>query len=422
MKLRYGLEDRPPLGEALLYALQWAALSLPFVVLLGTVAADRAHPADAAFRTLYLQKAAFAAALMILSQALVGHRLPLVAGASTALLLGIVGTEGSPDAVYTASALCGVALAALSAAGFLRPLVRLFSPRVISAVILLIAFTMIPTVVRLLAGGGGSADTGRLPFAVLLVAALFLAHRLLPAAARSLLVAGGMAVGSGAYFALYGNPGGGAAGRALLAPFFRQFTTPVLDGGALLSFLFCYLALFLNEAGSIRSVEPLLRPEGMEGRARRGMTVAGAVNAVAGFLGVVGPVDFSLSPGVIAATGCGSRFPLVPAGAMLLAASFSPALLGVAASVPHAVVGAVLVYALSGQVAAGLSAAFAAGPFSFEDGLVLGLPLLLGSAVSILPPPALAGIPLLLRPVAGNGFVVGVVAVLLLDRLFRRRP
>ena len=85
----------------------------------------------------------------------------------------------------------------------------------------------------------------------------------------------------------------------------------------------------------MQAVKPLLLPEGMEKRTRSGMTVAGIVNAVAGLLGVIGPVDYSLSPGVIATSGCGSRFPLVPAACLLALASFSPAALAVVGAIPR---------------------------------------------------------------------------------------
>ena len=140
--------------------------------------------------------------------------------------------------------------------------------------------------------------------------------------------------------------------------------------------------------------------------------MAGIVNAAAGMLGVIGPVDYSVSPGVIAASGCGSRFPLIPAAGILLLASFSPLVLGVAGAIPPTVVGGILVYTLSGQVAAGLSSALGNETFSFEDGLVIGLPILAGTITAILPPSAIAEFPASLRSVAGNGFVVGVVAVL----------
>jgi uracil permease len=83
------------------------------------------------------------------------------------------------------------------------------------------------------------------------------------------------------------------------------------------------------------------------------------------------------------------------------------------------VVGGILVYTLSGQVAAGMTAAFRDGAFTFEDGLVLGLPLLAGTVTACLPAATLAEIPSSVRSVAGNGFVVGIVSVLVLDRMFR---
>ena len=91
---------------------------------------------------------------MILGQAFFGHRLTLVAGPATALLLGILGSRTTPDAVYTAAAVCGALLAILSAAGLFGALRGFFTRRVTAAVVLLIAFTMIPTIVRLLTEGG----------------------------------------------------------------------------------------------------------------------------------------------------------------------------------------------------------------------------------------------------------------------------
>jgi xanthine/uracil permease len=412
MELRYGLEDRPPAGETALLALQWLAVSLPFVVIVGTVAAGDGG-------TVYLQKAAFVSALMLLGQYFLGHRLTLVAGPSTALLLGILGSRHSPDAAYTAAAACGLLLAALSAAGLFGALRGMFTSRVVSAVLLLIALTMAPSIGRLLAGGEGGTAGGRLGFSALFVLALFAAHRFSPPGLRSFLVVAGMAAGSAAWLGIFGA-GGGRPALPAFASFFSGFPRPVPDPGAMLSFLFCHLALALNEIGSIQAVTPLLRPEGMDGRIRRGMTVAGAVSAVSGFLGVIGPVDYSLSPGIIAAGGCGARRPLLLTTAMLLAASLSPAVLGVAAAIPRPVIGGLLVYAMSIQMAAGLKAAYDGGRFDFDDALVIGCPVLAGTVVSLLPPEATAAVPALLRPVAGNGFVVGVVLVLALERLYGR--
>lgn len=417
LKLRYGLAENPPIKESAFYALQWLAISLPFVVILGTVCAGH-HYADPELRTLYLQKAAFITGLMLFAQAFFGHRLTLIAGPAAALLLGIVGSQASPDAIYTATLLSGLLLALISAAGFFGALRSLFTPRVTAAVLLLIAFTMAPTIVRLLISGEGGTTAGRLGFATLYILALFLGHRFLPPAARSLLIVGGMLAGMAVFTAFFGI-GSMVGKQKLWAVFFTHFTVPVFDAGTFLSFLFCFLALSLNEIGSLQAIAPLLQPIGMDRRIRRGMTVTGIINAIAGLLGVIGPVDYSLSPGVVAASGCGSRLPLIPAALLLILASFSPLILGTAEAIPPTVVGGILVYVLAGQIAAGLTTAFANRSFSFEDGLVIALPLLAGTVTAILPPSILAELPLFLRSIAGNGFVVGVIAVLVLDQIYR---
>ena len=54
--------------------------------------------------------------------------------------------------------------------------------------------------------------------------------------------------------------------------------------------------------------------------------------------------------------------------------------------------------------------------------LVVGLPILLGVGASLLPKAFLALLPAMIRPIAANGLIVGVVAVLLTEHvLFRRR-
>ena len=93
MEFRYGLEDRPPLGESLLMGLQWCALMLPFLIILGKIAAAY-HLADPAQQTAYLQKMAFIIAIFLVLEILWGHRLPLIMGPSSVILIGIISSHG----------------------------------------------------------------------------------------------------------------------------------------------------------------------------------------------------------------------------------------------------------------------------------------------------------------------------------------
>jgi xanthine/uracil permease len=124
---------------------------------------------------------------------------------------------------------------------------------------------------------------------------------------------------------------------------------------------------------------------------------------------------------VIASTGCASRFTLIPAGVILLGMSFMPPVIAFMGGIPQAVVGSILLYIMCSQLAAGLiMATDTEGGFNFENGLVIGLPLMLSIIISFLPDSIVSTFPVILRPILGNGFVVGVLAVLIMEHLIFR--
>jgi xanthine/uracil permease len=133
-------------------------------------------------------------------------------------------------------------------------------------------------------------------------------------------------------------------------------------------------------------------------------------------------VNYSLSAGVIMATGSASRRPLCVSGVLMLAPACSPLFIGFLASVPTVVTGCLLLYVLASQFAAALTLAPESGAvFDYSRGLVIGLPLLLGTMVAFLPAEAAASLPAAARPLLTNGFVVGFAAVILLEHVIMRR-
>ncbi|OPY13322.1 MAG: putative purine permease YbbY [Syntrophus sp. PtaB.Bin001] len=196
-----------------------------------------------------------------------------------------------------------------------------------------------------------------------------------------------------------------------------------IETGVMISFFFCFMAMFVNDIGSIESMNALLKPEDRGGRVKRGILITGLLNVASGLLGVIGPVNYSLSPGVITATGCASRITMFPTAALLLILSFSPATLGIIGNIPSVVIGGILIYVLSMQISAGLIMTFESpGGFTVTDGLIIGLPLLLSTVIAFMPAGVLETFPDVLRPVIGNGFVMGVVAALIMEHgLYRSR-
>lgn len=428
MKYEYELDQHPPLLKSFLFGMQWAAIAISLIIILGKVAGSM-HFREPEDLIVYLQKMFFLTGVTLFCQVLWGHRLPIICGPATVLLIGIIASQSFEiDIIYSSIMAGGLIIALLAVSGIFSYLQRLFTKRVVATVLMLIAFTLAPTILKLVTDlKSGVAPLSNLSFAISLVFVMFLLNRFLAGVWKSTLIIWAMILGSVTYLLLF--PGAETrsifAQTDLMSGFFSRLTFRLtFEPGVLISFIFCFLALSINDLGSIQSMITLLDLKETGKRITRGITVTGLANIAAGFFGVLGTVNFSLSPGVIASTGCASRFALIPASAIIGLLAFFPDAIGIIAYVPSVVIGCVLTYILSSQIAAGLVVAFQGegkDSFDINSGLAIGLPVLLGTVVAFLPGTVIDTFPLVLKPILGNGFVVGVAAALTLEHVIFKR-
>ena len=418
MDFKYSLNDRPRAAAMVMYAVQWLLIAVPVVLTSAFVA--RLQYDTLAEQTLYTQKLFAVMGLTMIVQSLWGHRLPLVAGPAAVLLVGVMASiASSPEVIYTSIAVGGALVALLATTGWIKKLQPLFTPRISIVMMALIAFTIVPVFLRLIFA---DAEHYGLSFVMALVLsiAMVVANNRLRGMWKSAVVLIASVVGSAAYFAFAGLPsleGATAAGAG------RLFITPKFDVGVIVAFLICYIALLINELGSVQSVSAYVEADNVPKRSTRGVALTGVMNVVAGALGVLGPVDYTLSPGVIAATGCASRYPLVLTGVGLVICALFPQLVAVLSAIPSPVMGVVLLYLMAAQVAAAfqMSGTMSAAK-DFNGALTIGLPIMLALVVAFLPAEVSAALPAVLRPIVGNGFVMGVIVVLVMEHvIFRKR-
>lgn len=415
--MKYGLNDKPPLLPMMLYGLQWLLVSIPCVVILGLIV-SKIHLTDAVEQTFYMQKLFGLMGVALIIQVLWGHRLPLVIGPASVLLIGVLASVSSGmEAVYTSIMVCGALLAIAAFCGLLSKLQFIFTPRIITVILCLIAFTLSPIILKLIFG-----DTihtlFNLFFALLLAFAMFIANQLLRGVWKSTVVLLAMGAGSLIYFLANGNTPVPAVSTEYSGTLSLFSFSPDFEFGTILSFLFCFIALLVNELGSIQAVGRMLRADQLEQRTTRGVGIIGLSNVLAGFLGIVGPVDYSMSPGVISATGCASRYTLIPAGAGLIICAFFPGLIHLLSVIPGVVMGTILLYLMASQLSAAMQMLVREKAITdFNSGITVGFPLMIALLLSFAPPEAINHIPALIRPIIGNGFVMGVISVLLLEHL-----
>lgn len=417
MYFKYGLEDKPSGGKILIFGLQWLAVTIPLIIIVGNILGVLS---GGEINISYLQDLLLMVGLVMLVQLLYGHKLPLVVGPATVLLIAVLASQGQASgAINTSIIVGGVVLALVAGSGLLKYLKRLFTPRVIMVILLLIAFTLSPTILNLITIGNGVSPGINLIFAMFLTLLVFTAHRVLRGLWKSTLPLWIMILGSLSYYILFGvftplSPN--LAALSLPGSFTISLAVPELT--MLVSFLICFLALAINDLGSIQAVGSLLKAGEMETRVKRGITITGVGNILSGLIGVIGPVNYSMSPGVIAATGNASRYTLIPAAVGLLLLACSPLSVGFISSIPSPVVGTILIYVMTAQMAAAFLLALENQAFqTLDHGLVVGLPIIIGTVVAFLPTGVTGQLPLVIRPLLGNGFVMGVLAVLFLEHV-----
>ena len=411
MEFKYGLDSRPSFGATILYGLQWLMICIP-VVLTSTFVAP-------AGQTLFFTQKLFAVmGVTMIVNSLFGHRLPLIAGPAAVLLMGVLAASqlgGSSEAIFPSIAIGGVLIVLLSLSGLMSKVQKAFTPRIVAAIVLLIAFTIIKPIVGMVFSNSDH-QLFSLLFAVVVVITMAVANNLLKGIWKSMVVIVAMILGSVIYYAFTGFPQSFVSDTLPSKLFLCGVE---LDAGIVIAFIFCYIALFINQVGSVQSLGELVGADNMASRQKRGMVVQGIMNMVAGAMGVIGPVDYSLSPGIVASTSCASRYTVIPAAVLMILLAFIPDAVSVLLTIPQPVMGVVLLYLMSTQIAAGLHMIHTSSATpTFKDGLILAIPIMFTTLLSFAPQSAMYAVPALLRPIVGNGFVMGIIIILLLEHLF----
>lgn len=415
MKLKYNIDDRLPIGQMALYAMQWFILAV--AVVSTSVFVAQGAPGEKLF---FAQRLFAVMGITGLVQVLWGHRMPLVVGPAAVLLVGVLSSLGAGAgsyAIYTSIALGGALVALLTFGNMLHFVQRLFTPRIVIVILMLIAFTLSTVIKGLVFPVGASEEVHLfgLIFAVVGCVAMVIMNRTLKDVAKSLVIPISLVVGSVAYYLFFPMPESAESAATLRGLFISDVEVSL---SLVVAFVICYIALLINDIGSIESLGRMLNVEGMDTRLKRGVRITGAMNVLAGAMGVLGPVNYSMSPGVIASTGCASRWALVPSTLMLVVCAFCPDLIWVLLNIPNPVIGVILLFLMGTQLAAGLEMTHNTKSVqSFADGLTIGLPIMIALLFQMMP----RGIvPSVIEPLVGNGFAMGVIMVILMEHIINR--
>lgn len=418
--MRYNLEDKPKSLHMFLYGVQWFTAILPFLIILSGVVSGL-HTNDPILKTIYSQKTFIITGIALIVQITLGHKLPILIGPATILLIGLTNSLNlSASASYTAMGIGGLLVTLLSFGKFFKSIQKLFTPRVIVVTLILVAVTILPLVLKLSSGDNGQLFFNVL-FAILLALVMIFANCRVQGVWKSLVILAGLVLGSIIYLAIFRNATttNHAVSYSWTTLFSNLIITPEFNLSAIIAFIFCFLAITVNELGAIQATGQFIKADNITQRSKRGIRVTGVFNALSGLTGVIGVVDYSMSPGIISATQSASRYPLIVGGIILIICALIPQSLYIFSYIPSVVMGSVLLYVMCTQLSSGLQMMVSTNAVSnFNQAVTVSFPIMIGILVSFAPSTFSEAIPNLLKPIIGNGFIMGIIAVLLLEHIF----
>ena len=153
-----------------------------------------------------MQKLFVLAGAFLIVQILWGHKMPILIGPASVLLIGIISSLSfSYSIIYTSVAIGGLFLLLLAMSGLLSKIDFLFTPRIIVVILLLIGFTLAPVIINLLFDNSEGFEIFHFVFAIGLILFMLIMNKWLVGFWKSLVIFLGLLLGTIVYLK-FGKP------------------------------------------------------------------------------------------------------------------------------------------------------------------------------------------------------------------------
>ncbi|QWC22780.1 uracil/xanthine transporter [Bacillus haikouensis] len=362
-------------------------------------------------------------------QGLIGHRYPLMEGhsgvmwgvvlnlcaAAPALGMSLPSVGGG---IATGMLLAGAAVIVLWALGLLSLIPRIFTPMVMSVYLFLLTFQLILIFFK---GMLSISEEGELilPASLFSISVAVLVSLLkikgTPLLSNfSILI--GMVAGWIGYLLLF--PSDTSASAAAGSSFFILFPfgAPNLNMGII---FITFLASLMNLSNTLASVQAAAQLYGEKPGGKRytsSYLLSGIYSIVGALSGLVSYAPFASSIGFLESTRILQMRPFLIGGALMSLLGIVPFLGGVLATLPVTVGNAVLFTAYLQLFGTSLKS-LRGTVFDSVTIYRIAAPVLIGVSIMNMDPALFTSLPIFVQPIVSNGFIVGVLVSIVLEKL-----
>lgn len=368
-----------------------------------------------------------------LLQTMFGHRLPLMENPAGLwwevftvyaglIVSGTLGLEAGLQQLEMGMFIAGILFVVIALFKWTDALGRLFTPLVIGTYLLLLVAQLSGSFMKGMMGIGylGSEEIN-LRVAVPAILTLILAMvmpRMRWAFLRNYSVLISLFVGW-LLFIIFGvSQKQSLADTLFSAPEPFAWGMPQFDPGILLTSVFISLLLLTNMITSIHVMQGVIREKGGEVkpvRHNRTTLIMGVNTALGGVFSAMGCVPISGTAGFVLTTGIYQRLPFIIASFFMIGISFFPVLTSFFSSIPMPVGYATIFVPFASMIGLGLNE-YKKIKLDEHNKFILGVSMMVGIGSMFIPAQAIGHLPGLLRTVANNGLILGMVTYIVLEQ------
>ncbi|WP_340701036.1 nucleobase:cation symporter-2 family protein [Brevibacillus borstelensis] len=423
VRLVVGVDDKISVGKAFLLGLQHVLamdLYIAPIIIAGLLTLDTSST------SFFIQMCFLATGIGTLIQTGFGIRLPVVQGPSY-VPIGALAAIGSKlgMAAMIGSIIPGALLMAFVGyplKWFAKAVRRFIPPLVGGTVIVIVGIALMPTAMANIYNSPGSIGTNSLIAAVsaaVLVACMLLGQKAGKAGTFFRLVSVLIAIFVGTVTAAFfgGVDFSSVKSAAWLSlPKFFPYGAPVFDISAILTMVFVYLIIMIETTGTWFVVSSVTGKELTEERLNRASLGEGLGCFVGALFGGTPMTGYSSNAGLLAVTGVASRMAIMAGGIILIALGLVPKLSAAITCIPEPVINGIFGIVCVAIVTNGLKVILHI-TIDERNMMVIGLPILLTIAVTVLPKDALQGAPDFVNYILSSNITVGALATLILNQV-----
>jgi len=433
--LIYGLEDKPPVRDAIFAAIQhvfacFVGIITPALIISGAL---ELPPADSSYLvSMSLFVSGIATFIQAKKMGPVGSGLLSVQGTSFAFIgpiiaagLAVIGAGGTPqEALGTIFGLCFIgSFIEMILSRFIQFASQIVTPLVTGIVVTLIGLTLVNVGLTSMAGGFAAranetfGDPSNLLLAGLVLAIIVTLNNVRSTFLRMSSVAIGLLVGYMVAIPM------GLVNFSNLAGL-PAFTVPVpfkygfgFNVAAFIPFAFLFLITTIESTGDLTATS-LLTGQPIAGkkyfdRIQGGVLGDGVNSAIAAIFNTFPNTTFSQNNGVIQLTGIGSRYVGLFIAGVFVLLGLVPVVAGVFQTIPQPVLGGATIIMFGSVAVAGIKIISTVN-LNKRASIILATSLALGLGVSVVPD-ALDKLPTLMKSIFSSGISTGGLVALFLN-------